>query len=135
MIVHFSIGLAHMQSVNSSDYYCEGIQKNLNPDYATTPCLQHAIVAVDGKLIPFTYPTNPKSPKPFWPNVSMNGTNIENGTMRLNTNPINRLEDDNIIDKQDNFYHTVAPFSCSTQYEDFPSNTISRTQHNSKDNF
>ncbi|CAF5219778.1 unnamed protein product, partial [Rotaria magnacalcarata] len=52
--------IAHVKSVNGSEYYCDGLHKSLNPDYATTPCLQHGVVAVDGKLIPFAYPTNSK---------------------------------------------------------------------------
>ena len=124
--------LAHMQSVNGSDYYCDGIHKNVNPDYATTPCLQHAIVAVDGKLIPFTYPTKTKSPKPFWPGNGPNSVPIENGTMRLSTNPINRHEEENLLDKQDNFYHTLTPFGCQSQYEGYQTNSISRTSNGKK---
>ena len=87
--------LDHMQSVNGSDY-------------AATPCLQHAVVSVDGKLIPFAYPTNVKAPK------SLCHGRPENGTIRLNANPLHRLLDD---DHQENFYHTLTPFTCHSPYE------------------
>ena len=63
--------------------------------------MQHGVVSVDGKLIPFAYPTNTKSPKIY-------STINENGTIRLNTNE----------HMQDNFYHTLTPFSTHSQYEE-----------------
>ncbi|CAF1225912.1 unnamed protein product, partial [Rotaria sordida] len=115
--------IAHVKSANGSDYYCDGLHKNLNPDYATTPCLQHGVVAVDGKLIPFTYPTNTKQPI-LWngqnplPHSSTGITTTDNGTIRLNTNPMNRLENENTNDTQENFYHTLTPFSTHSHYEE-----------------
>ena len=117
----------HIQSVNGSDYYCDGVHKSVNADYAATPCMQHAVVSVDGKLIPFAYPTNVKSPKLFWQGrATGNSTTTDNGTIRLNTNPMHRLDDENPMDKQENFYHTLTPFTCHTQYEDCQSQTCSR---------
>ena len=115
---------AHMQSVNGSEYYCDGMHKNVNPDYATTPCLQHAIVAVDGKLIPFAYPTNTKSPKIVWHGLPLNSVTSGNGTLRLNTNPINHLENDNATDRQENFYHTLAPLASYGESQGYTSSRI-----------
>jgi hypothetical protein len=115
--------IAHVKSVNNSEFYCDGLHKSLNPDYATTPCLQHGVVAVDGKLIPFTYPTNSKQTI-LWngqtplPHSSTIVTTTDNGTMRLNTNPMTRLDNENITDAQENFYHTLTPFSTQSQYEE-----------------
>ncbi|CAF3480642.1 unnamed protein product [Rotaria sp. Silwood1] len=115
--------IAHVKSVNGSEYYCDGLHKNLNPDYATTPCLQHGVVSVDGKLIPFTYPTNPKQTI-LWngqnplPHSSTGITTTDNGTMRLNTNPMNRLDNENTTDTQENFYHTLTPFTTHSPYEE-----------------
>lgn len=115
--------LAHVKSVNGSEYYCDGFHKTLNPDYATTPCLQHGVVAVDGKLIPFAYPTNQKQAN-HWngqnilPHSSTAITTADNGTMRLNTNPMNRLDNENIADAQENFYHTLTPFTGHSQYDE-----------------
>lgn len=116
--------IAHVKSVNGSEYYCDGLHKSLNPDYATTPCLQHGVVAVDGKLIPFTYPTNNPKQAILWngqPTLSHNKTATttatDNGTIRLNTNPMNRLDNDNSNDQQENFYHTLTPFTTTqSQY-------------------
>jgi hypothetical protein len=117
--------IAHVKSVNNSEFYCDGLHKSLNPDYATTPCLQHGVVSVDGKLIPFTYPTNSKqailwngqTPLPHSSTAITTAT--DNGTIRLNTNPMNRLDNnENIIDNQENFYHTLTPFSTQSQYEE-----------------
>ena len=85
----------------------------MNPDYATTPCLQHGVVAVDGKLIPFAYPTHNAKQAILW----NNGQVIDNGTKRLNTNPMNRLDNENRNDQQENFYHTLTPFNnqCDEQ--------------------
>lgn len=89
--------------------------------------MQHAVVSVDGKLIPFAYATNVKSSKLFWQGrTTANPSTTDNGTIRLNTNPMHRLDDDNPMDKQENFYHTLTPFSCHTQYEDCQSQTCSR---------
>jgi len=107
--------LTHVKSVNGSEYYCDGLHKNLNSDYATPSCLQHGVVSVDGKLIPFTYPTNIKSPKIYCHGLTHNSTINENRTIHLNTNPMNRLDNENI---QENFYHTVTPFSTHSQYEE-----------------
>ncbi|CAF3607553.1 unnamed protein product [Rotaria sordida] len=117
--------IAHVKSVNDSEYYCDGLHKNLNSDYATTPCFQHGVVAVDGKLIPFTCPTNTKSPKIYHHGLSHNSIIKENGTIRLNINPINRLDNENI---QENFYHTLTPFNSHSQYEECRSPTCSYKQ-------
>ncbi|CAF1666400.1 unnamed protein product, partial [Adineta ricciae] len=115
--------LAHMKSVNGSEFYCDGLHKTLNPDYATTPCLQHGVVAVDGKLIPFAYPTNSK-PTMLWNGQpplphSSTTTTTDNGTMRLNPNPMNRLDNtNNTNDPPDNFYHTLTPYSTHSPYEE-----------------
>ncbi|CAF4155558.1 unnamed protein product [Rotaria socialis] len=115
--------IAHVKSVNGSEYYCDGLHKSLNPDYATTPCLQHGVVAVDGKLIPFAYPTNSKQAI-LWngqnalPHSSTAITSTDNGTIRLNTNPMSRLDNENINDTQENFYHTLTPFNSHGQYEE-----------------
>ena len=110
-----------MRSVNGSDYYGDGMHKSLNPDYPTSPCLQHAVVAIDGKLIPFACPPPVKSPKLYWPPVlSTNPTAVETGTLRLNANPMSQLDD-----KQENFYHTLTPFSCSSHYEECQSHPCS----------
>lgn len=101
--------LSHIQSVNNSDYYCDGLRQNLNPDYATSPCLQHGVVSVDGKLIPFIYPTNSKSPKIYCHPLIRN----ENPSINLNTNPMNNIDNEN-------FYHTLTPFSTHSQYEECP---------------
>ena len=116
--------LAHVKSVNGSEYYCEGLHKTLNPEYATTPCLQHGVVAVDGKLIPFAYPTGNSKQAILWngqthlPHSSTEGktTTMENGTIRLNTNPMNRVDHDKLNEAQENFYHTLTPFN--SQYEE-----------------
>jgi hypothetical protein len=63
------------------------------------------VVSVDGKLIPFAYPANAKSPKIYQ-------TINENGTIRLNTNPIDNEH------MQENFYHTLSPFTTHSQYEE-----------------
>lgn len=105
--------LAHVKSVNNSEYYCDGLHQNLNPDYATSPCLQHGVVSVDGKLIPFIYPTNTKSSKIYSHGLTRN----ENNTIHLNTNPIDHLDNENM---QENFYHTLTPFSTHSQYEECP---------------
>ena len=108
--------------MNGSEYYCDGLHKPLNPDYATTPCLQHGVVAVDGKLIPFAYPTTNHKQAILWtgqgplPHSSTATTTMENGTIRLNTNPMNRVDSENLNDGQENFYHTLTPFS--SQYEE-----------------
>ena len=120
-----TIFLAHVKTVNDSEFYCDGLRKNLNPDYATTPCLQHGVVAVDGKLIPFAYPTNPKQAL-LWnrqnalPHTSTAITTTENGIMHLNANPINDLDNENTTDMPENFYHTLTPFSTHGQYEEYP---------------
>ena len=101
--------------MNDSEYYCDGLHRNLNPDYATASFLQHGVVSVDGKLIPFAYPTNTKSPKIYCHGLPHNPTRNENNTMRLNTNPMNRLDNENM---QENFYHTVTPFHSHGQYEE-----------------
>jgi hypothetical protein len=36
--------------------------------------------------------------------------------MRLNNNPLNRLDNENTNDTQENFYHTLTPFSTHSQY-------------------
>lgn len=116
--------LAHVKSVNGSEYYCEGLHKTLNPDYATTPCLQHGVVAVDGKLIPFAYPTGNSKQAILWngqthlphSSTGMTSTTLENGTMRLNANPLNRIEHEKLNETQENFYHTLTPFN--SQYEE-----------------
>lgn len=110
--------LAHVKSVNGSEYYCDGLHKPLNPDYATTPCLQHGVVAVDGKLIPFTYPTNNPKQTILWNGQPplIHNTSTDNGTIRLNTNPMNRLDNENLNDPQENFYHTLTPFTTQSQY-------------------
>ncbi len=119
--IKFLCFLAHVKSANGSEYYCDGLHKSLNPEYATTPCLQHGVVAVDGKLIPFTYPTNNPKQTILWngqtplPHTSTT-TTTENGTIRLNTNPMNRLDNENLNDTQENFYHTLTPFSTHSQY-------------------
>jgi hypothetical protein len=115
-----------MQSVNGSDYYSDGVHKSLNPDYAATPCLQHAVVSVDGKLIPFAYPTNVKSPRLLWHGLPSNSNTAEHGTIRLNTNPMHRLDNESLMDKSENFYHTLTPFNCSSQYDDCQAHTFSR---------
>lgn len=115
---------AHVKSVNGSEYYCEGLHKTLNPDYATTPCLQHGVVAVDGKLIPFAYPTANSKQAILWngqthlphSSTAITNTTIDNGTIRLNTNPMNRMDNDKINDGQENFYHTLTPFN--NQYDE-----------------
>ncbi len=108
--------LAHVKSVNGSEFYCDGLHKSLNPDYATTPCLQHGVVAVDGKLIPFTYPTNNPKQTILW-NGQTPPTTTDNGTIRLNTNPMNRLDNNETLnDAQENFYHTLTPFTTQSQY-------------------
>ena len=110
--------LSHMKSVNGSgEYYCEALHKNVNPDYATSPCLQHGVVSVDGKLIPFAYPTKTKSPKIYCHGLAHNPTMHENNGIRLSTNPITHLENDT---NQENFYHTLTPFSLHSQYEECP---------------
>ncbi len=134
-----SFFLAHVKSVNDSEFYCDGLHKGLNPDYATTPCLQHGVVAVDGKLIPFAYPTNPKQAilwngKTPLPHSSTVITTADNGTMRLNTNPMNRLDNENITDTQENFYHTLTPFSTHSQYEEHPC-TLNHQSMFSKTNY
>ena len=112
-----------MKSVNGSEFYCDGLHKPLNPEYATTPCLQHGVVAVDGKLIPFAYPTNTK-PTILWNGQpplphSSTTTTTDNGTMRLNSNPMNRLDNETTTnDTQDNFYHTLTPYSTHSPYDD-----------------
>ncbi|CAF3138607.1 unnamed protein product [Rotaria socialis] len=114
--------IAHVKSGNASEYYCEGLHKNLNPEYATTPCFQHGVVSVDGKLIPVAYPTNAKSPKIYHHASSHNAIIDENGTIRLNINPINRLDNDNT---QENFYHTLTPFNSYGPYEEYRSTACS----------
>jgi len=108
--------LTHVKSNTGSDYYCDGLHKALNPEYAASPCLQHGVVSVDGKLIPFAYPTNIKSPKIYCHGLPATHVN-ENGTIRLSTNPMNHLDGENL---QENFYHTLTPFSTHSQYEDCP---------------
>ena len=98
--------LAHVKSVN-------GLHTNLNPEYATSPCLQHGVVSVDGKLIPFAYPTKAKSPTIYCHASTIH----ENNGIRLNTNPMTHLENDV---NQENFYHTLTPFSLHSQYEECP---------------
>lgn len=102
--------LAHVKSAN-------GLHKNLNPEYATSPCLQHGVVSVDGKLIPFAYPTKTKSPTIYCRGLAHNSTIHENNGIRLNTNPMTHLENDV---NQENFYHTLTPFSLHSQYEECP---------------
>lgn len=124
---------AHVKSTNGSEYYCDGLHKSLNPDYATTPCLQHGVVAVDGKLIPFAYPTNPKQAM-LWhgqaplPHSSTTMTTTENGTIRLNTNPMTRLDNEANGDAQENFYHTLTPFSTHSQYGEQEPHTCTLNQ-------
>lgn len=133
----FYLILAHVKSVNGSEYYCDGLHKTINPDYATTPCLQHGVVAVDGKLIPFTYPTNPKQPL-LWngqnqlPHSTTTVTSTENGTMRLSANPMNRVDNENINEAQENFYHTLTPFNPHSPYEEHscPHNQSSMLEKN-----
>lgn len=120
-----------MKSVNGSAYYCDGLHKPLNPDYATTPCLQHGVVSVDGKLVPFAYPTNPRSPKLYYHRIPANSTINEHGTLRLNSNPMNRLDNDNT---QENFYHTLTPLNAHGHYEDCQSHTCSRNHSSKKRN-
>ncbi|CAF2401516.1 unnamed protein product [Rotaria sp. Silwood2] len=117
--------IAHVKSVNDSEYYCDGLHKNLNPDYAVTPCFQHGVVSVDGKLIPFACPTNTKSPKIYHHGLSHNSIINENGSIRLNINPINRLDNENT---QENFYHTLTPFNAHSQYEECRSPSCSYKQ-------
>lgn len=101
------------------------MQKSLNPDYPTSPCLQHAVVSVDGKLIPFAYPSALKSPKLCWPpGVPGNSADTEPGTMRLNTNPMHHLDQESLLEKQENFYHTLTPFTCTSHYEECQSRLI-----------
>ncbi|CAF0826168.1 unnamed protein product [Adineta steineri] len=115
--------IAHVKSINGSGYYCDGLRKNLNPDYATTSsCLQHGVVSVDGKLIPFAYP---QSPKMYCRHLLHNSTMNENGTIHLNTNPMNQLDNEN---PQENFYHTLTPFNTHNQYEECQSHGCSRNQ-------
>jgi hypothetical protein len=54
-----------------------------------------------------------------------NSTINENGTIRLNTNPMNRLDNENT---QENFYHTLQPFNPHNQYEECQSHIYSRNQ-------
>ncbi|UJR15975.1 hypothetical protein I4U23_002894 [Adineta vaga] len=115
--------IARVKSTNGSAYYCDGLHKPLNPDYATTPCIQHGVVSVDGKLVPFAYPTNPRSPKLYYHRIPANSTINENGTLRLNSNPMNRLDNENT---QENFYHTLTPFNIHNQYEECQSHACSR---------
>jgi hypothetical protein len=109
--------LSHVKSGTESEYYSNGLHKTFNPDYATSPCLQHGVVSVDGKLIPFVYPPNTKSPKIYCRGLSHHATINENGTIHLNTNPMTHLDNENI---QENFYHTLTPFSLHSQYEECP---------------
>jgi hypothetical protein len=109
--------LTHIKSVNDSEYYCDVLHKNLNPDYAGSSYLQHGVVSVDGKLIPFAYPTITRSPKIYYHGLKNNSIINENGTIHLNTNPMNHLDNENI---QENFYHTLTPFSTHSQYEECP---------------
>lgn len=112
--------LGHMKPSNVSEYYSDGLRKTLNPDYAPTPCFQHAVVSVDGKLIPFACPSVTKSPKLYHHILPHDATVNENGTIRFNINPMSHLDNDNI---QENFYHTVSPFSLHNQYEECRSHT------------
>lgn len=91
--------------------------KSVNADYATSPCLQHGVVSVDGKLIPFAYPTRTKSPTIYCHGLAHNSAIHENNGIRLNTNPMTHLENDI---NQENFYHTLTPFSLHSQYEECP---------------
>lgn len=117
--------------MNGSEFYCDGMHKTLNPDYATTPCLQHGVVAVDGKLIPFAYPTNSKQailwngPPPLPHSSTAITTTTENGTMRLNPNPMSRIDAENANEPQDNFYHTLTPYSTHSPYEEHACTLIS----------
>ncbi|CAF4321412.1 unnamed protein product, partial [Rotaria sordida] len=70
-------------------------------------------------------PTNTKSPKIYHHGLSHNSIINENGTIRLNINPINRLDNENI---QENFYHTLTPFNSHSQYEECRSPTCSYKQ-------
>ena len=110
-----NIYLAQIKSTNGSEYYGDGLQKGINSDYATTPCCRHAFVSVDGQLVPLAYPTLPKSPKLCYNSLSPNSNINDNSTMRLHTNPIHRCENEKL---QENFYHTLNPFSTHGQYEE-----------------
>ena len=58
------------------------------------------------------------------PHSSTTMTTTENGTMRLNTNPINRLDQENTNgDQQENFYHTLTPFTNQSQYGEHDSHS------------
>jgi hypothetical protein len=83
--------VTHVKFANGSEYYCDGLHKSLNPDYATSYCLQHGVVSVDGKLIPFAYPTNRKSPNIYCHGLTNNSAINKNGKINLNTNPMNHL--------------------------------------------
>jgi hypothetical protein len=109
--------LSHVKSSTGSEYYSDGLHKTFNPDYVTSPCLQHGVVSVDGKLIPFAYPPNTKSPQIYCRGLAHHTTVNENGTIRLNTNPMTHLDNENM---QENFYHTLTPFSLHSQYEECP---------------
>jgi hypothetical protein len=131
--------VAHVKTVNSSDYYCDGLHKTFNPEYATTPCLQHGVVSVDGKLIPFAYPTNSKQTM-LWhgqtvlPHSSTTMTTTDNETIRLNANPMNRLDNDHVHhDAQENFYHTLTPFHTHGQFAEHESHTCTLNQSGTYD--
>ena len=109
--------LSHVKSSTGSEYYSDGLHKTFNPDYAASPCLQHGVVSVDGKLIPFAYPPSTKSPQIYCRGLAHHTTVNENGTIRLNTNPMAHLDNENM---QENFYHTLTPFSLHSQYEECP---------------
>ena len=55
--------------------------------------------------VPSTMPAQATRPLVARPSTAI--TTTENGTMRLNTNPMNRLDNENINDTQENFYHTL----------------------------
>ncbi|CAF1013099.1 unnamed protein product, partial [Didymodactylos carnosus] len=115
--------VSHVKSTNGSAFYEDAIRKGLNPaDYALTPSLTHGVVAVDGKLIPFTYPSSNNNQHIVWHNS--NQSNIitpncvmDSAAMHINTNPLDERAN------QENFYHTLTPFgtlpfdehSCNNQ--------------------
>ncbi|CAF0794767.1 unnamed protein product [Didymodactylos carnosus] len=103
--------VAHVKSANGSAFYEDAIQKGLNPaNYALTPTLTHGVVAVDGKLIPFAYPSSHNNQHIVWNNptqsniITSNGT-IDTAAIHINSNPLDEQVN------QENFYHTLTPFS------------------------
>ena len=113
----FVLFLAHIQSKNNSEYYCDDLHKSLNSNYATTSCLQHGVISADGQLIPFTYSTNAKSPKISCRGLTHNSITNENNTIHLSTNPMNHLDYERT---SENFYHTLTPLNVPNQYDECP---------------